>query len=395
MHPQALIALLLTLATAAHAQPFNSGSSGADGAFNPTVDVTLDVPANGVFNFTSITVPTGVTVRFRCHPSNAPVMMLATSDVVIAGTIDVSGGHAPPSGTAGDGNPADDGTPGSAGCGGYPGGRGADPFFSRFGQAGLGPGGRAGDAGFGILGYGLPELRPLVGGSGGPGADSSVVRTAGGGGGGGAIAIASSTRIQLTGRVQAYGGDGGAMQLFGGAAEQGFPGTGGAIRLVAPRVEGTGQLLAEAGRFHSNLGVLTTTRNTQGIGRIRIDTSVLTFMGTSSPVATVGVPTSVLLSSPPEIRVISVNGIAVSENPDEPIQIAPANNLVVGLQTTNMPAGSVINVVANYSNTSVLRGGSSLPTGPDGSTTATFSNDPAQTGPFTILATSTFVAPSP
>ena len=31
---------------------FVSGSTGADGAFNPTANITVTVPANGIFNYT-------------------------------------------------------------------------------------------------------------------------------------------------------------------------------------------------------------------------------------------------------------------------------------------------------------------------------------------------------
>ena len=72
------------------AQSFSSGSTGADGAFSPTVDTTLTLPPNGVFNFTTVMIPAGVTVRFTRNVPNTPVTLLASGNVGIAGTIDLS-----------------------------------------------------------------------------------------------------------------------------------------------------------------------------------------------------------------------------------------------------------------------------------------------------------------
>src|SRR5262245_3191512 len=77
-------------ATPVHAQ-FSSGSTGADGAFNPASNVTVTLPANGVFNYTTINIPSGVTVKFTRNAANTPVTLLAQGDVVITGTIDISG----------------------------------------------------------------------------------------------------------------------------------------------------------------------------------------------------------------------------------------------------------------------------------------------------------------
>src|SRR5437773_11728865 len=98
-HSIVLLALAFSVAAAlprtpAVAQTFNSGSTGADGAFNPPADITLALPPSGVFNFTTINIPRGVTVRFRRNAANTPVTMLASGDVTIAGTIDVSGSQA-------------------------------------------------------------------------------------------------------------------------------------------------------------------------------------------------------------------------------------------------------------------------------------------------------------
>src|SRR6202795_646291 len=91
------VALLLT--AGAGAQPFASGSTGADGAYNPTVSGDFDPAALGlnaagdnVFNFTTINIPAGVTIRLRgTKVRNLPVVWLATGNVTIAGTLNLNG----------------------------------------------------------------------------------------------------------------------------------------------------------------------------------------------------------------------------------------------------------------------------------------------------------------
>ena len=86
-----IVGLLLLGPALAFAQTFSSGSTGADGPFAPTSDVTLTLPPDGGFHFTTVTIPAGVTVRFTRNTANTPVTLLATGDVTIAGTLDVSG----------------------------------------------------------------------------------------------------------------------------------------------------------------------------------------------------------------------------------------------------------------------------------------------------------------
>ncbi len=64
-------------------------STGADGAFQPTTSVILN-SSQTVYNFTSIFIPTGVTVSFSGVASQ-PIEFLATGNIDIAGNIDLGG----------------------------------------------------------------------------------------------------------------------------------------------------------------------------------------------------------------------------------------------------------------------------------------------------------------
>ena len=208
MRKQAILALLFVAAaaSAATAQTFSSGSTGADGALNVTANTTLPLPANGILNFTTVTVQPGVTLTFAKNAANTPVVILATGDVAIVGAIGVQGG----------GNNIDNRYESRIpGPGGFAGGGSGAP--------GAGPGGGTLGDTFPVCGgtwSGPLSLVPIVGGSGGCGGANSP---SGGGGGGGAIVIASSTKITVRGGIDARGAS------WGGA--------GGAIRLVANQVE--------------------------------------------------------------------------------------------------------------------------------------------------------------
>ena len=239
---------LATLLAASNAHAFDSGSTGADGALAPAANsgvVEIQLPESGILNYTTVNIPVGVTLKFKRNTLNTPVVMLASGNVTIAGTVDVSGGHGAYVGTAGDGSTGDDGVPGRGGPGGFDGGRGGstDPA-NRLGGAGLGPGGGkggilgadgcgsgryykyigggAGHSSYGVeitasnpyyistcgwprsdavgVPYGNALLQPLIGGSGGGGGLGGInFSGSGGGGGGGAALIASSGTLSLTG----------------------------------------------------------------------------------------------------------------------------------------------------------------------------------------------------
>jgi hypothetical protein len=88
----ALLALLFAAALPhARAQGFTSGSDGSYGPMNITSNTTLQLPPDGIFRCTTINVAAGATLRFQRNALNTPVTLLATGDVTISGSINISG----------------------------------------------------------------------------------------------------------------------------------------------------------------------------------------------------------------------------------------------------------------------------------------------------------------
>ncbi|MEM7054529.1 MAG: hypothetical protein AAF446_08265 [Pseudomonadota bacterium] len=364
---------------------FDSGSTGADGAFNPTVDSEIALPADGVFNFTELNIPAGVTVTFTPNALNTPVTILVSGDATIDGTIDVSGFTAAPSVGAGDGNVGDDGLPGRGGPGGFAGGRGGagDPSDAdngpRMAQSGLGPGGGIasttdldnqfcyGSGGaFATQGeissscrpntfadaYGNPDLLPLVGGSGGSGGHGgSGTVGSGGGGGGGALLLAVSGTLTINGQLLADGGSGGDLghdwfsNDFGSV---GAGGSGGAIRLVATTISGNGGINAIGG----TAGSFSNARPGEadgGNGRIRLEAESLLFAQATDPSFTTSEPGELFVVGLPEIRIASVAGIAAPASPTGNADIIlpsdTPNPVEVVIESVNVPLGNTLTVI--------------------------------------------------
>lgn len=360
-------ALLIAFAldhTSALGQTFNSGSTGADGAFNPTVNTTLALPPNGVFNFTTITIPAGVTVRFTRNAANTPVTLLANGDVTIAGAIDVSGS---PGGAGVQGATSLATNAGAGGPGGFDGGDGADGITSTTGGSGLGPGGGGGGVAscgggggaFAALGavtscstpggaYGTPTLLPLVGGSGGGGGGAPFGHTgSGGGGGGGAFLIASSGTITFTGTLLARGGNGGSSAgcCTTGA---GGGGSGGAIRLVATTIAGSGGSITVAGGSGGSQGQ---NGGAGSIGRIRVEAFTNTATINFAQVPSIDQPGTLALPNAPSLTITSVAGVAAPasptgsySNPDVTLPANTANPMTIGLAASNIPVGTTVMV---------------------------------------------------
>ena len=383
-----LFAGVLCALCVAQSHAYDSGSTGADGTLTPVEDTVVELPADGVLNYTMVNIPTGVTVSFKKNTANTPVRMLVSGDVVVAGTLSVAGGHAPPVGPAGDGNTADDGNPGTGGPGGYDGGRGgrvravgdtlsrysAEDALAVSGEWGHGPGGGGagrvvrstsgnyfacsaingifspgGSGSLGsnslchvggrsrILSYGTSTLLPLVGGSGGGGGRAiRGVNGPGGGGGGGAILIAASGAVNITGIISAVGGNGGWARVDD-RYESGS-GSGGAIRIIATTVSGTGGIYTGGGRGSSG-------RYTNN-GRVRIETERLRFTGRSDPQYLLGRPGSLYLENRPSVRIVSVGTQSVpaqsSGGSDVSFAEAVTEDVSISIAASHVPLETVV-----------------------------------------------------
>ncbi len=264
---ECLTALLASFFLSIPCQAATVVSDGSDGPFVPVGSLyTVDLPEDGVFNFTTIHIPAGVTVKFNRNPANTPVFFGATGDVVIDGTLDVSA-------TATDTllPPVPENPKQSAGPGGFDGGSGGTASAT-VGQDGNGLGGggagySAGgagnalpgsqptrystDGGKGDAGPAVDFTTPLAGGSGGGGGSARYrfgwYNGGYGGGGGGAIRIVTPGQITINGSILANGANGGwahaSVLAHGGA---GGGGSGGNIALVANTVT-----LDEAGQIQA------------------------------------------------------------------------------------------------------------------------------------------------
>jgi hypothetical protein len=374
------------------ARAYNSGSTGADGEFNPTVSTTVPLPPSGIFNFTTVTIPANVTVTFARNTINTPVVILASGNVSIAGTISVSGGHSAATGAGGDGAQGDDGTPGLGGPGGFDGGRGgrtgALGVAATFGGAGLGPGAGTqgttgagqlayggGGGGFGAGGgnnraydygftsvhgnsaglgggiYGAPQLLPLIGGSGGGGGGGgSTYEGSGGGGGGGAILIASSGTVSVTGQILANGGSAGVpsggQNVAGGG---GGGGAGGAIRILATVIAGNGLISAGGGARGEHVQSDQQRGGNGGVGRIRLEADTMSRNAVSTPSHTGGdVPGAVFIAGTPTLRIARVAGVNAPASPtgnaDVTLPASTPSSVLVEFETTGVPVGNTVQV---------------------------------------------------
>ncbi|NKB24340.1 MAG: hypothetical protein GKR87_08200 [Kiritimatiellae bacterium] len=259
-----IIISIMSVSMVHAATNFSAGSDGSYGALNITSGVvTLNMPADGIFHCTTITISNGATLKFTRNALNTPVYLLATGDILVDGTIDVSG-QAGSTGFPGDGGPGgfdggvpafDDGTPGAgqgpgAGLGGEAAYNGSSPVGSGSYQSRAASSVDSNDGNT----YGSSLLIPIIGSSGGGGTTGNPGK--GEGGGGGAILLASDTRIDVNGFILAKGGQGG----FNQSTLYWNGGSGGAIRLVAPIVAGSGECdVEDAVGSHA------------GNGRVRVD----------------------------------------------------------------------------------------------------------------------------
>jgi hypothetical protein len=337
-----LIALSCLLPLAAQAQTFNSGSTGADGALDLTAgNREVQLPESGILNYTTVNIPAGKKVTFKRNLRNTPVIMLASGNITIHGTIDVSA-------------PISQSYPGPTNSVPGPGGfNGAGPC-----GVGFGPGGGLPPNGDNGRWLGPLSLVPIIGGSGGGGFNNSGGCWPGGGGGG-AILIASSGSITLT--------TGASIQALGRHtwSNGGTAGSGGAIRLVANALNVSGEINACGG----NCGVV----------RLEAPQGALAFTGTSSPPAVLSTINPVTVpSAAPALNIISIGGYSVPSYSGQrfdtvdlllPRQLPEPISVVV--QASNVPVGSQVKVVFSGSGQATATTGTL--TGSLASSTATLS----------------------
>lgn len=332
------------------------GANGSSGVLNITQNTTIDLSlaasgawdaansANGiydpdkwavVFNYSSVNIDAGATLTFTNHPSKAPVVWLVSGNVTIAGTVSLNGqsSRTPPA-------LSEPGPGGFRGGSGYYGVGVAD-------GAGFGPKGgfrvaRGGSYG-GDLSYGNPSLIPLIGGSGGSGSTDQSAR--GGGAGGGAILIACSGIVTLDGSVTSVGGAGGDY-YFGRLSGAG---SGGGIRVVCSELVGTGNIRALGGNGGYNLAAT--------FGRIRIErvSSLGAFTISPDPsVVPLTTGASALLwppSTAPQVRVVSIGGVAAPTDPraafgasGADVALPETTTTAVLIETTNVEQASTVEV---------------------------------------------------
>lgn len=311
------VSFLLFLPLASYGQGFSSGSTGADGPLDlstttcpsTTFGCQIQLPESGIFNFTTVNIPTGKTLSFIPNLRNTPVVILAQGSVTIGGTIQISAGIDYVHRTALITAPG----PGGFAAGG--------PF-----QNGLGPGGGTSTDRHGKW-VGSLSLVPIIGGSGG---------YAGNGGGGGAIVIASSTSITVNGSVLAIG-------VACGVCNGG--GSGGAIRLVANSVSVSGNLSA--------YGSSALSAGHPGLIRLEGPAGSLFFTGFAnpSPILSTSInPQIIPDSTTPSLRIGSIAGYPVSYTIGSPnaVDLMLPNQLVdpinVVVQAQNIPVGTQVNL---------------------------------------------------
>jgi len=350
----------------------NTGSDGHDGVFAPATNTVIDMHdhPDGIYQYSTVNIPSGVTVTFIPNANNTPVTWLVQNNCVISGTVDVSG-------KAGSGIVPGQGGPGG-GAGGY-GGQGDSPQPHRgfglgggdSGSSGAAFGGNASYATAGVvqaseaaagLTYGNKYLVPLLGGSGGGGSYTDTLYSSGGGGGGaGAILIASDRAIFLEGTVGATGGRSGNSYPCG-------TGSGGGIRLVAPLIAGTN-------------GVAYCNSNAGGSGYVRLDVLDDQFVGRLSGSATRGFnPILIAPAQSVTLAIQSIAGNAVPGNPtgvlatpDVTISGQQANPIPVVVSCATVPLNTPITVVVKPVNGAMVLGSGMNSTGTQASSTATVS----------------------
>jgi len=329
-------------------------ADGSDGALNITSNTVIDLslavtgvwtntsgsPGKGiydptqwavVFKYSSVNIASNTTVTFLNNPTHAPVVWLVNDNVTINGELNLDG--QPPQ--SGQGVNLDGAEPGP---GGFRGGAASSAFPGN--SSGFGPGGGGGNGLYSGYPYGTTNIIPLIGGSGGGGFADGLNRQWTGAGGGGAILIAVAGSITVNGYCHADGGG-----VNGGESSGG---SGGAIRIIANQVVGTGIIEAVGLQVNGVYG---------DPGRIRLEANTIANGITINP-STVGVPPAnppVIFpaTNAPTVTIVSVAGLTAPTDPKaimspntggDDLTIAATSAVNIILQTQNFPTNGTVNV---------------------------------------------------
>lgn len=364
-----------------------------------------------VFKYSSVQIDEGCTLKFVNHPSNPPVYWLVSGNVVINGEINLDGDRGQDKGDIGVTVCAKPGPGGFAGGLSLTYDSSASHFY--YGGGGYGPGGATSQMRRAMGGYNKVSLTggggsyatkgnsnsktsgytnsseagfiysdetliPLIGGSGGAGYngfDSDVLTLVGGGSGGaggGAICIAAKGTVILQGCINARGNRGGGyysssangFYLLGGS------GSGGAVRILADTLSGTGSIdVRSFGGTTESIGQdrgitikYIFDRSIGGAGRIRLDTNNITLCNRNfaswSVQPSLGNSDSVVLWADAKITMLTLGGAALPEDPtyrqsglNECVSFATAGERELVFRTENIPtdANVVVKVTPRQS----------------------------------------------
>lgn len=339
---------------------YDSGSDGSMGVLSPSSSVTIPLPADGVLHYTDVDIPTGVTVTFERNPRNTPVYLLSQNDILLNGTISVSGGTAAtintvfitrrgglggPGGQDGGSSRIGNGLDaGAHGQGIGPGGAGASAQSYYGGGGGASPvtgGMKPKSASSGGVAWAQKEFWMLSGGSGG-GASPGT----GGGGGAGVLTLAASGTITINGGIYANGGKGDTYAGFGGA---------GIVRVVAGAISGSGTIQAVGNSSSCNNSGTACGGN--GLIRLESFETIGALTTKCTPTPEFGLPGKALPYPTPALvpTVTIVSAHQQDLDPEAPYDmhplvspdlVLPQGSLVsVTVEATNVPPGTTVNLI--------------------------------------------------
>jgi hypothetical protein len=169
--------------------------------------------------------------------------------------------------------------------------------------------------------YGVVDILPMIGGSGGGGFGTADNVISAGSGGGGAILIASSMTQSITGAIYANAG----------YSSGGGQGSGGSIRLIANTITGDGTIQA--------IGLPSHIGNLGSVGRIRLEACTILRKNVTSPLSTEASPGVVFLTTNPTIRITSIGSQSASWPPGGSLTSA---DIVIGADFTSPVTVSVL-----------------------------------------------------